>query len=161
MINSTKENTTSSTAQDNAFDLDSASITPKFSSGTSSKEPSVQETLQQLVNCLSPNNQLEERIKKIEENQKKQDTLFASITKLNNISSGAITFLMLVPLLQLFLCVLVVYGLGVEDKLPALLKWFLSGISIASLVEVVYSFFGINSLKKRIDDIENNLKGGK
>ncbi len=103
-------------------------------------------------------NKLEERIDTIEEAQKKQEKFFDATTKLSNISSVAAILLLLVPLIQLFLCAAVVYGMGIEDSLPNLLKWFLGGISIASLFEVIYSFWSIKSIKKRIEAIEEKLK---
>ena len=59
---------------------------------------------------------------------------------------------MVVPIIQLLCCAGVVYYLGIEDKLPGLIKWILGGVSILSIIELIVGGVKLFLYEKRLDD---------
>jgi hypothetical protein len=64
---------------------------------------------------------------------------------------------MIVPIVQLICCVGVVYFLGIEDKLPGLLRLVLSGVSIFSIIELTVGGFKLYFYETKMDKFEKDL----
>lgn len=78
--------------------------------------------------------------------------------KLAKTARISLILLMLVPMIQVIVCAAIIFGLGKEEQLPNLLKWFMSGISIMSVLEIIACFTDLKQFKDRIDNIENKIK---
>lgn len=153
---SQKENS-SSVGNSNAGQIDGS---VKINMPTNSIIPSNQEHMSfEMVYGLSGRiHDLENRINGFEKGQEKQEGLFLELTRLSKASRHAITFLLLVPIMQLIVCVIIVHLLGIQEKLNSLLNWFLGGISILSISEMVYLPINLNNNKKRIEELEKKVQ---
>lgn len=115
----------------------------------------------QLTSVLTQNlntiDKLQKDILRVEQEQDKTRAFYHAITKLSNASRVVIGILMTIPLIQLVLCVAMVYYLGIQDNLPGLLTWVLGGISLFSLAEVIAIPIQYFILSKRVEDVEKKV----
>ena len=97
----------------------------------------------------------EKRLLEAEEKIDKSNEFINESSKLSKTTRICLILLMIVPAIQLLLCAIVVYCLGINDKLPKLLNYFISGISFASMVEVYYFIKDFKDIKERLSKIED------
>ena len=116
---------------------------------------------------LSVNNQndisdIKKRLDQVEKEQKDDIRLKKSLTKFSKSANIIVWVLLLIPIIQVLACALVVYMLGVQDKLPNVLTVLLSivsGFSILEIIGFVVKFYKTDSkleeLQDKIDKLEN------
>ena len=65
---------------------------------------------------------------------------------------------MAIPLIQLIACTAVVYFLGIQEELPSLLIWILSGVSLLSIAEVLITVLKYFILENKVSDLEKKIE---
>ena len=132
-------------------------ISTAESGSVSKSNPSDFTTYNLLRQTLLDTEELRKEIEAIKTEQQKSKNFYTSLTKLGNVARFAVIMLMITPFLQLLACIVIVHYLGIQDQLPGLLYWVLSGVSILSVFEVGVLVFKFNSIENRIDQIEKNI----
>ncbi len=94
-----------------------------------------------ISNCLYEQKNLEEELKAVKRNQEKEKNLYDSVTSMAKTSKIVMLVLMAVPVIQVIVCAVIIYSLGIQDELPSLLSKGLGGIGVASVVEVLLYFY--------------------
>lgn len=123
----------------------SSSSTPGFSSSD------------MLFSTIGQLHDLQQEVQKLQNASRKTLSFYDSTSKLNNTVRTVVIILMLIPIAQLLLCVAVVYSLGIQDELPGLLSWALSGVGIASIIELSVGGAKLFHFDKRIEAIEKRI----
>ena len=111
-----------------------------------------------LISTIGQLNDLKKDVQQLQEESKRTASFYQSSTKLNNTVRTVIIILMIVPVLQLIGCTCVVYALGIEDTLPNLLKWTLSGVSILSILELIVGGIKLYLYENRINELEKEIE---
>lgn len=107
-----------------------------------------------VVSTIGQLTELKKQVQKLQEESKKAESFYRSTAKLNNTVRVVVIVLMIIPIIQLILCTGVVYILGIEDKLPGLLKWVLGGVSVLSILELIVGGIKLYLYEKRMDELE-------
>lgn len=97
---------------------------------------------------------LKRRINDLEKQQGKTKSFYKSVTRLSNLSTIIIGIMFIIPMLQLIGCAAVVYYLGIQDKLPGLLNWVLGGVSLFSLIEMIFIPIKFYFMETKISSLE-------
>lgn len=100
---------------------------------------------------------LEKAVDRLEDKQNKTKEFYEATTKLSKTAYIILWILLIIPALQLFGCIAVVYYLGIQDNLPGLLYWVLSSVSLLSVGEIISIPKTFSSIKNRLNDIEKRL----
>lgn len=132
--------------------------TSTSSSANSSEFASDAILIDLIKKCLTDMNELQKDIVRVEKEQDRTRNFYKAITKLSKASIVAITILMIIPILQLIACTAVVYYLGIQDQLPGLLIWILSGVSLLSIAEVIVTTIKYFSLENKVDELEKRFE---
>lgn len=118
---------------------------------------------QLLYQFMNDTSELRKKVDELEKKQRKSERFFGEVTALAKVSRIVMIILMIIPVVQLIACVLVVNYIGCNDKLIPLLNWVISGISVLSIIEMIYGgvkiyLFNrdIEEIKKKIDKYENS-----
>lgn len=111
-----------------------------------------------LKSCLSDIERLENRVRTLEQNDAKREDYFKEAASLAQTSRFAVIALMSVPVLQLLACAVVVYYLGLEEKLPSILNWFIGGVGLFSVIDMIITIIKANSDKQKLDRIEKDIE---
>lgn len=137
--------------------------TPSTDSGTVNSVSSTDVMLEAYRQSVLKMESLEQSVTKLENEHNKTKEFYQATTKLSKTTHIILWILLVIPVLQLFGCVAVVYHLGIQDDLPGLLSWVLSGVSLLSIGEVVgvpitLTFMNnkLNNVEKRMDKFEDN-----
>ena len=156
-----KKNTNSSTGTPIVQDPHNCSGCPQFinpPTGTSNAQPSellsIESILGQLGSMQSEINALKSDL---EVEKAKTAGFYQSMTKLSNTTQKAIWVLLVIPMLQLLACAVVVYYLGIQENLPSLLTWVLSGVSLLSVAEMIILPIKFTTMENRMNEIERKL----
>ena len=103
-------------------------------------------------------------IDNIKAEQEKMKEFYRSSASLSKTVKIVIIILMIVPIIQVLVCGVIVYSLGIQDKLPNYLSYFLGGISVLSIIEFFVGAVklyanekSLEALKMRIDKIEEKI----
>lgn len=129
------------------------------SMGNSSLEHPYNYIAQQAVRL----NKIEEDILKIKEQQvafEKDNTVKSfldSAKRVSDISAILLIILIVLPICQLGLCVATIYILGYDKTLSSFINWFIGGIGVLSLVELVGGCNKLKSLDERIKRLEDKI----
>lgn len=110
-----------------------------------------------LFSTIGQLSELQKEVKKLKEETQKTASFYRSSTKLNNTVRTVVIILMVVPVIQLLCCTCIVYALGIEEELPNLLKWVLSGVSILSVLELIVGGIKLYLYEKRMDELEKKI----
>lgn len=108
--------------------------------------------------CLVDIADLQKDIRKVEKEQDRTQEFYRSITALSKISKTTLLILMVIPAIQLIVCAVIVYFLGVQEELPPLLIWFLSGVSILSIAEVLITALKYFMLENKVSELEKKIE---
>ena len=100
---------------------------------------------------------LKRRINDLERQQGKTKSFYKSVTKLSNLSTIIIGIMLIIPMLQLIGCAAVVYYLGIQDNLSGLLNWVLGGVSLFSLIEMIFIPIKFHFMEAKITSLEEKL----
>ena len=111
-----------------------------------------------LVSVIEDFSHIKQEVQKLQDEIKSVEPYYESSTKLNNTVRIVIILLMMVPLLQLLCCIGVVYTLGIEEKLSGLLKLFINGIGILSIVELIFGGVKLFLFDNRLGLIEKEIE---
>ena len=101
--------------------------------------------------------ELKKRMNDLEKQQNKTKAFYKSITKLSNLSTTIMGIMLIIPMLQLIGCAAVVYYLGIQEKLSGLLNWVLGGVSLFSLVEMIFIPIKFYFMETKITSLEEKL----
>ncbi len=101
---------------------------------------------------------LKRRINDLEKQQGKTKSFYKSVTKLSNLSTIIIGVMLIIPMLQLIGCAAVVYYLGIQDNLPGLLNWVLGGVSLFSLIEMIFIPIKFYFMETKISSLDEKYK---
>jgi hypothetical protein len=110
-----------------------------------------------LIGTIGQLHDLQREVKELQDANKKTLSFYESASKLSNTVRVVVIILMIVPIVQLICCVGVVYFLGIEDKLPGLLRLVLSGVSIFSIIELTVGGFKLYFYETKMDKFEKDL----
>ena len=167
MSNYKKTNSSSSTLAQKA---EKGNTSSRFIDTQTSTTNTVSDTslyAEVLTKCLTGMAELEKRTNTLEKKISFEDNpndISKEYTKLAHTSRIAMILLMFVPVIQLFICSVIVHNLGLEEKLPNILRWFLGGISLFSFVEMILLPIKIYhdsnkyaEFEKRIEKIESHI----
>lgn len=110
-----------------------------------------------LIGTIGQLHDLQQEVRELQAASKKTLSFYDSTAKLNKTVRIAIIILMVVPIIQLLCCAGVVYYLGIEDKLPGLIKWILGGVSILSIIELIVGGVKLFLYEMRLDDLEKKI----
>lgn len=111
-----------------------------------------------LKSCLLNIGKLEERVKDLEKKEEQHAEFYRESARLSKTSRISLIVLMIVPVVQLLVCAIIVYSMGLEEKLPNILKWFLGGVSLLSVVEMIMTIIKGNSDKQKFDELEKEIE---
>lgn len=100
---------------------------------------------------------LKTNVEQIKNDQDKQADFYRFGAKLSNVARIAIIVLLIVPLLQLIACTAVVYYLGIQEQLNGLLSWVLGGVSLFSIIDIVFVIIKFTGIEKRVEELEKRL----
>ena len=111
---------------------------------------------------LSVNNQneisdIKTRLEQIEKEQRANLKLKKSLTKFSKSANIIVWVLLLIPIIQVLACALVVYILGIQDKLPSsltVLLTIISGLSVLEIIGFVVKFYKTDS---KIDELQDKI----
>lgn len=110
-----------------------------------------------LGQTLEETNSLKKDVARLEKEQEQAKKFYSASTKLSKTANIVLWVLLLIPLLQLVACTAVVYHLGIQEQLPGLLYWVLSGVSILSIVEMIALAIKISSIEKKLEEFDKRL----
>lgn len=96
-------------------------------------------------------------VEQIKNDQDKQADFYRFGAKLSNVARIALIILLIVPLLQLIACTAVVYYLGIQEQLNGLLSWVLGGVSLFSIIDIIFVIIKFTSIEKRVEELEKRL----
>lgn len=133
---------------------------PKFgttNSGSNSDYQPEQNMAALLIQVFTDISTLKEEVQSIQLEQNNTHKFYKAATNLCNVSKNIMLLFILIPVVQLLACVAIIYYLGIQDKLPSLLTWVLSGISLLSFLEVFLNLFQINKMGSRLDELEKKI----
>lgn len=134
---------------------------PRIVSPNSTSTPKypTENSLYELVaNSLVSISELQKNVTKIEKEQEKNREFYRSITALSKTSRKALWLIMAIPLIQLIARTAVVYFLGIQEELPSLLIWILSGVSLLSIAEVLITVLKYFILENKVSDLEKKIE---
>lgn len=130
----------------------------RYSSSSDTNVNSPEAILNGLISqCIIEVNGLKKDVDEVKKAQNKTSEFYSSISSLAKTSRKLMQILMAVPVIQLILCVAVIYFLGIENQLPGFLIWAISGIGILSLIEVGITLNKINTFENKIAEVEKKL----
>ena len=122
------------------------------------KHPTENSLYELVANSLVTISELQKNVTKIEKEQEKNREFYRSITALSKTSRKALWLIMAIPLIQLIACTAVVYFLGIQEELPSLLIWILSGVSLLSIAEVLITVLKYFILENKVSDLEKKIE---
>ena len=101
---------------------------------------------------------LKKEMEVLKDKQDKQDELLNSIQKLSDITHLVVLVLCIIPIIQVVVSGVLIYILGMQDKLNGLLNFTLTCLFGISAVELIGGFLKVYGLNKRIDNLEGKIK---
>ena len=105
-------------------------------------------------------NQIDDIKKEVDAIQEELDTtrdFYNSTNRLAKTTRRVVQFLAIIPLLQLVVCGIIVYILGIQEELPGILNWVLSAVSLASILEIILYIIHWNQLKIKVEELEKKV----
>ena len=127
---------------------------PQTSSDTNQTDSGLNSLISQ---CIIDVNSLKEEVKQIEKEQGKTSEFYLASTNLAKTSRIIMLGILAVPVIQLVLCVGIIYFLGIEKQLPGFLTWAISGVGTLSVIEVGQAIHKMNSFESKLDNIKERL----
>lgn len=130
----------------------------KFSApqnSTRQEEPNIYGVIMELANQT---NELKNKVQELDKQQQITHDFYEESKKLAKTSRIVLTLLMCAPCIQLVICAVVVYYLGIQDNISPLLNWLLGGLSVFSIIEVIITAIKYFMLENKVETIEKKLQ---
>lgn len=100
---------------------------------------------------------IKKRLEQIEKEQKDNHKLKKSLTKFSKSANIIVWVVLLIPIIQVLACALIVYILGIQDKLPntlTVLLTIISGLSVLEIIGFVVKFYKTDS---KVDELQDKI----